>query len=37
MAPLSFLTMKEKAWEWGDKQQESFNMLKTAMTTETIL
>jgi len=36
-APLSSLTRKEKAWEWGDKQQEAFGTLKRAMTTEPIL
>ena len=35
--PLSSLTRKEKAWEWGDKQQEAFEMLKEAMITEPIL
>jgi len=35
--PLSSLTRKEKAWEWGDKQQETFEMLKEAMITEPIL
>jgi len=37
MTPLSSLTWKEKAWEWGDKQQESFETLKGAMITEPIL
>jgi len=32
-APLSFLTMKEKGWEWSDKQQEAFETLKKAMIT----
>jgi len=35
--PLSSLTRKEKEWEWGDKQQEAFDTLKTAMITEPIL
>jgi len=35
--PLSSLTRKEKVWEWGDKQQEAFETLKEAMTTEPIL
>jgi len=35
--PLSALTRKEKVWEWGDKQQEAFEMLKEAITTEPIL
>ena len=35
--PLSSLTRKEKAWEWGDKQQEAFETLKEAMITEPIL
>jgi len=35
--PLSSLTRKEKAWEWGDKQQEAFETLKKAMITEPIL
>ena len=35
--PLSSLTRKEKAWEWGDKQQEEFETLKEAMITEPIL
>jgi len=35
--PLSTLTRKDKLWEWGDKQQEAFEMLKGAMITELIL
>jgi len=35
--PLSSLTRKEKGWEWSDKQQEAFEMLKKAMITEPIL
>jgi len=35
--PLSSLTRKEKAWDWGDKQQEVFETLKKAMITEPIL
>jgi len=35
--PLSSLTRKEKAWEWGDKQQEALETLKEAMITEPIL
>jgi len=35
--PLSSLTRKDKLWEWGDKQQEVFEMLKGAMITEPIL
>jgi len=35
--PLSSLTRKEKAWEWGDKQQEAFETLKKAMITERIV
>jgi len=35
--PLSSLPRKEKAWEWGDKQQEAFETLKKAMITEPIL
>jgi len=35
--PLSSLTRKKKAWEWGDKQQEAFETLKEAMITEPIL
>jgi len=35
--PLSSLTRKEKAWEWGDKQQEAFETLKKSMITEPIL
>jgi len=35
--PLSSLTRKEKAWEWGDKQQEACKTLKKAMITEPIL
>jgi len=31
--PLSSLTRKEKGWEWGDKQQEAYEMLKKAMIT----
>ena len=35
--PLSSLTRKGKQWEWGEQQQEAFETLKTAMTTEPIL
>jgi len=35
--PLSSLTRKEKVWEWDDRQQEAFETLKKAMTTEPIL
>ena len=35
--PLSALMRKEKVWEWGDKQQQAFETLKEAMTTEPIL
>jgi len=35
--PLSSLTRKDKLWEWGDKQQEAFEMLKGAMITQPIL
>jgi len=35
--PLSYLTRKEKGWEWSDKQQEAFEMLKKAMIMEPIL
>jgi len=35
--PLSSLTRKEKGWEWSDKQQEAFEMLKKEMITESIL
>jgi len=35
--PLTCLTRKEVSWEWGDKQQMAFDMLKTAMVTEPIL
>jgi len=34
---LSSLTRKDKLWEWGDKQQETFETLKGAMITEPIL
>jgi len=34
---LSSLTRKYTLWEWGDKQQEAFEMLKGAMITEPIL
>jgi len=37
MTPLSSLTRKKKAWEWGDKQQEAFETLKEALTMEPIL
>ena len=35
--PLSCLTKKEKVWEWGNRQQEAFEILKEAMITEPIL
>ena len=35
--PASSLTRKEKAWKWGDKQQEEFETHKKAMTTQPIL
>jgi hypothetical protein len=35
--PLSELTRKDQPWEWTDKQEQAFNRLKEAFTTEPVL
>lgn len=35
--PLSSLTKKNAKWQWGDKQEKAFNMLKQLLTSSPIL
>ena len=35
--PLTRLTRKDVAWEWGDKQKDAFNCIKTCLTSKPIL
>ena len=35
--PLTKLTRKSVAWEWGDKQRNAFNCIKTCLTSKPIL